>query len=113
MSGVQLMAQVSPDQTMVYEEKYEVDELILPKQAGSYTLFSITPIYRRDDATLRRPNITLEADRKADRACTVVWIAADDEAFALTLEKAKAAYQAAQRQAAIAQAQPKILIPGH
>lgn len=112
MSQVQLTGIIQPDPSMIYDEVYAKGERIIPKEPGQYTLFSIQPIYTRDDEEVGPPVPALVgAGHPAQGRVQVTWLAADDEAYKFTAVKFLAVRKEQERQAALAQAQPKILVP--
>lgn len=111
MNGVQLTGIIQPDPSMIYDEVYAKGELVIPKQAGQYTLFSIQPVYTQEDEEEPVFLTPGGAGFPAQRRVQVTWLAADDEAYKITAVKFLAVRKEQERQAALAQAQPKILVP--
>lgn len=109
-AGIQLSGVVQPSPDMIYDEVYEPNEIILPKQEGRWTLFGAQPIFTKDDETI--PMVReYHAGHPTPTLVQVTWLAADQIAYRFTIGKYIEQQKQLQRQAAAQAAQPQILIP--
>lgn len=109
-AGVNLTGIIQPSPDMIYDQNYEEGETLLPKEAGKWTLFSIQPIFTKDDATL--PIVReYSPGHPVPTAVQATWLAADTEAYKLTVGRFLEQEKQRQRAAAAQAAKPKIVIP--
>lgn len=91
------MGQVQPSPAMIQDETYERGEYVLPRLEGSWTLFAANRIYRKLDGPSPSTVGEVVPGREAPYAVQVTWIAADDEAFAITYKRFAAEQAEAER----------------
>lgn len=91
------MGQVQPSPAMIQDETYNQGELILPRLEGSWTLFAANRIYTKDDGPSPSTIGEVMPGHEAPYAVQVTWIAADDEAFAITYKRFAAEQAEAER----------------
>jgi len=109
-AGVQLTGMIQPSPDMVYDETYEADETILPKQDGRWTLFAVQPIFTKADEALPIAR-EYNPGHPASSPVQVTWLAADQVAYSYTFGKFREQQTQMARAQAAEQMKPKILVP--
>lgn len=109
-AGVQLTGMIQPSPDMIYDVSYEAGDIILPREAGKWTLFAAQPIFTKDDTPL--PVVRdYSPGHAAPSAVQVTWLAANEEAYGVSHAAFIRQQQALQRAQALQQAKPKLLVP--
>lgn len=86
LNTIQITGQVQPQAAMIQDETYELGEIVLPRLDGQWTLFAANRIFTKNDGAYAVTD-ELRPGRNAPYPVQVTWLAADDEAFAITFTR--------------------------